>query len=75
MLRADYFGHNIVIDWPLIDLIQSGGLTSIGPIEEEIVQNWIFLRFRLITSTMTLVDHHHPNLWKMSNAYAPWISI
>jgi len=75
MLRADYFGHNICIDWPLIDLIKTGGLTSISAIEEELVKKWILLIFRFITVVTTLVDHYHPNLWVKSNAYALWVSI
>lgn len=75
MLRADYFGHSIVIDWPLIELIKTGRLTSITLTEEEIVRRWITLCFRFITSLATLVDHYHPNFWIMANAYVPWISI
>jgi len=75
MLRADYFGHNIGMDFPLIDLIRTGGLAFIGPDEEKIVRNWIVHCFRFITVVTTLIDHYHPNLCIKSNAYALWISI
>jgi hypothetical protein len=75
MLRADYFGHKIRIDWPLIDLIITGGLTTLGPSEEEVVRKWIVLIFRFIPVVTTLVDHYHPNLWIKSNAYALWVFI
>ena len=69
MLRADYVGHCLVIDWPLLDLIITGRLRNIGLEEEVIVRKWFENTFRFISVLSKLVDFYHPNLWTMTNSY------
>jgi hypothetical protein len=66
MLRADYIGHQLVIDYPLIDIIKYGQAREV---DEERVTRFINNNFRFIALLSPMVSYHNPNLWMMANAY------
>lgn len=70
MLRADYIGHQLVIDFRLIDIIKNDVQgRDVGPVDEERVRRFIYNNFRFIAHLSTMVSYHNPNLWAMANAY------
>jgi hypothetical protein len=67
MLRADYIGHQLVIDYPLIDIIM---LTrKFEQKDEERVTRFIANNLRFIALLSPMVSCQHPNLWSAANAY------
>ena len=70
MLRADYIGHQLVIDYPLIDIIKDDvQAREVGQMDEERVARFIDNNLRFIAVLSPMVSYHNPNLWMMANAY------
>jgi len=75
MIRADFIGILLVLDWPLLDFIKSEG-NGVEPYsdDEARVTRWVYNAFRFITVIADFVRFHNPNLWTMSNSYIPFQS-
>jgi hypothetical protein len=67
MLRADYIGHQLVIDYPLIDIIMLTG--KFAQMDEERVARFVVNNLRFIALLSPMVSYQHPNLWSAANAY------
>ena len=66
MLRADYIGHQLAIDYPVIDFIRKG--VHVAQMEE-IVTRFIDNNLRFIALLSPMVRYHHPNLLMAANGY------
>jgi hypothetical protein len=69
MLRADYIGHQLVIDYPLIDIIKDAQAREVRAMDEERVTRFINNNLRFIALLSPMVSYHNPNLWAMAYAY------
>ena len=71
MLRADYIGIQLVIDFPLIDYYKTTGDLRNFAKDEPRVKMWIDNNLRFIAAITPMIKYNHPNLWTMSNSYIP----
>ena len=69
MLRADYFGHQHVIDYPLINFIKYSQAREVRTMDEERITRFMKNSLRFIALLSPMVSYQNPNLWMMANAY------